>query len=433
VTSELQPRTPPADPAPSPDRARTLALRYRAVRRARAALAAPLSAEDQGLQSMPDASPVKWHLAHTSWFFETVVLEQAVPGYRPFHPEFRVLFNSYYDSIGEQHPRPERGLLSRPSRDEVLDYRAHVDAGILRLLEGGALPPEPLDVVELGLHHEQQHQELVLTDVKHALAQNPLHPAYAELPEPPRAEPAPLRWLGHDGGVRWIGAEASGFAFDNERPRHRVFVAPFEVASRPVTNGEFLEFVRDGGYHTPTLWLSDGWAAREKEGWEAPLYWERADGGFAVQTLGGRRALRPDEPVAHVSYYEADAFATWAGARLPGEAEWECTAVRAPVAGNLAESGLLHPAPAPPEARAPAQLFGDVWEWTRSPYVPYPGFRPLPGSLGEYNGKFMSNQLVLRGGSCVTPRSHLRATYRNFFYPHQRWQFGGIRLARDRA
>jgi ergothioneine biosynthesis protein EgtB len=406
-----------------------LADAYREVRAATEALCAPLSAEDCAVQSMPDASPVKWHLGHTSWFFETLVLE-GLPGHAPFHPAFRALFNSYYQSVGEPHPRPERGVLSRPSLEEVRAYRRHVDARILRLLDGGA-PANALDVVELGLHHEQQHQELILTDLKHAFSRNPLRPAYRERAPEPAGRAGPLRWHGFEAGLREIGHAGAGFAFDNERPRHRVFVEAFEIASRPVTHAEYLDFVRDGGYVRPELWLSDGFAAVAARGWRAPLYWEERDGEWSAFTLGGMAPLRGDEPVCHVSHYEADAYARWAGARLPTEAEWECAAEGAPIEGGFVESGRLHPAPSPPAGRRPAALFGDVWEWTASAYAPYPGFRPLTGSLGEYNGKFMSNQIVLRGGSCATPRSHVRASYRNFFPPDARWQFSGIRLARS--
>src|SRR5262245_37214876 len=405
-----------------------LAEVYREVRAATEALCAPLSPEDCGLQSMPDASPVKWHLAHTSWFFETLVLE-GVPGYAAFDPAFRVLFNSYYQSVGDQHPRPERGVLSRPSLDRVLDYRRHVDAGILRLLDRVA-PASALDVVELGLHHEQQHQELVLTDLKHAFSRNPLHPAYRERAPEPAGRAQPLRWVGAEGGLREIGHAGPGFAFDNERPRHRVFVEAFEIASRPVTNGEYLDFVRDGGYSRAELWLSDGFAAQAARGWRAPLYWEGEGDARSAFTLSGMAPLRRDEPACHLSYYEADAYARWAGARLPTDAEWECAAAQAPLAGAFVESGRLHPAPSPAAGPHPAALFGDVWEWTASAYAPYPGFRPLAGSLGEYNGKFMSNQMVLRGGSCATPERHIRRSYRNFFPPDARWQLSGIRLAR---
>ena len=352
-------------------------------------------------------------------------------GYQPFRREFRVLFNSYYNTVGAQHSRPQRGMLSRPALDEVLAYRAHVDRRVLDLLAHGG-GEALLDTIELGLHHEQQHQELVLTDVKHMLSLNPLRPVYREASPPSFAETAPLRWHDRPGGAGWIGHDGGSFAFDNERPRHRTLVEPFALGSRLVTNGEFLSFIEDGGYERPELWLSDGWDAVRTHRWRAPLYWWEEDGAWHTLTLSGPRRVRTDEPVCHVSFYEAEAYARWAGLRLPSEAEWEIFAARAAVDGNLLETGLLHPRPATGSgAKVPSQLFGDVWEWTASPYAPYPRYRPPPGALGEYNGKFMVNQLVLRGGSCVTPRSHVRATYRNFFPPHARWQFSGIRLARD--
>ncbi|HSD10093.1 MAG TPA: ergothioneine biosynthesis protein EgtB [Candidatus Binatia bacterium] len=413
---------------------RSLAERYREVRRATDRLAEPLSPEDCTVQSMPDASPVKWHLAHTTWFFETFVLERGIAGYRPYHPQFRVLFNSYYNGVGAQHPRPERGLLSRPTLDEVRAYRAGVDRRVLDLLERSAV--EPLgDAIELGLHHEQQHQELILTDLKHMLSLNPLRPAYRDCPVAPTRDVVPLRWLHHPGGIAWIGHGERSFCFDNERPRHRVLADAFALASRPVTNGEYLEFVEDGAYSRPELWLSDGWDAVRLQAWQAPLYWQSdRRGAWRVITLSGLRDLRADEPVCHVSFYEADAFARWYGARLPSEAEWEIVAAKAAADGNFVEDGWLHPTGLEAAAAgAPAQLFGDVWEWTRSPYAPYPGYRTPAGALGEYNAKFMCNQFVLRGGSCATPRSHIRVTYRNFFPPQTRWQFSGIRLARDGA
>ena len=406
-----------------------LAARYRAVRATSERLRAPLSAEDCQAQSMPDASPVKWHLAHTTWFFETFVLEPGRAGYQPFAPAYRVLFNSYYQQVGDQHPRPQRGLLTRPSLDEVLDYRAHVDRQLLDWLTGDGATAEGLaSVVEVGLHHEQQHQELLLTDAKHLLGGNPLAPAYATT-APPASVERPFTWRRYDGGVREIGAGATGFAFDNERPRHAALLQPYALASRLTTSGEYLAFIDDGGYRRPELWLSDGWAAVQSRGWQAPLYWDRRDGEWCEFTLSGRRRLDRHAPVCHVSLYEADAFATWAGARLPTEFEWEVAAAERPPTGNLLDSGHLHPIGAAGGGE-PSQLFGDVWEWTRSAYDPYPGFRPLAGTLGEYNGKFMCNQLVLRGGSCATPADHIRASYRNFFPPDARWQFSGIRLAR---
>ena len=399
---------------------------FAAVRSATLALVAPLSAEDMLAQSMPDASPVKWHLAHTTWFFETFVLAE-LPGFRAFDPAFAVLFNSYYHGVGAQHPRAQRGLLTRPDLATVLRYREHVDAAVRDALAGGL--PAPLAArVELGLHHEQQHQELILTDLQHLLACNPLRPASHRV-EPdlrdmsqttPANAPAGPRWRAHPGGVVEVGARA-GFAFDNEGPRHRVLLDAFEVAARLVDNAAYRDFIADGGYRRPELWLSDGWDAVRQHGWTAPLYW---DPGHRTRfTLHGPRPIDPAAPVCHVSFYEADAFARWAGARLPGEDEWECIAADQPVAGNFVESGRLEPA-------ADGGFFGDVWVWTASPYVAYPGYRAPTGALGEYNGKFMCNQMVLRGGSCATPRAHIRASYRNFFPPGARWQFSGIRLAR---
>jgi len=412
-----------------------LAERYRAVRAATDWLTDPLSPEDATVQAMPDASPAKWHLAHTSWFFETFVLERAVAGFRPFHADFRVLFNSYYNSLGAQHPRAQRGLVTRPGLSEVRAYRAHVDREMTALLDRG-LAPELAPLVEVGLQHEQQHQELILTDLKYLLAQNPLHPVYRERPARAGAGSAPAQgWRRFAGGIQSIGHAGPGFSFDNEGPRHRVYLEPFELASRPVTNAEYLEFLADGGYRRPELWLSDGWAEVRASGLAAPLYWEEDGSGWRTFTLAGEGAVDPAEPVCHVSFYEADAYARWAGARLPTEAEWEVAAAEAPVVGNFVESGRLHPAPAPAHAAGHdagmTQLYGDVWEWTASPYVAYPGYRPPAGALGEYNGKFMCNQLVLRGGSCATPASHVRATYRNFFPPGARWQWSGLRLARD--
>jgi ergothioneine biosynthesis protein EgtB len=407
--------------------------RFRSVRAASVGLARPLEIEDYVVQSMPDVSPAKWHLAHTSWFFEQFLLRPQLPGYVPYDARFDFLFNSYYEAVGPRLARDQRGLLSRPTVAEVMNYRAHVDEHMLRLLGSLDSQNELAGLVELGLNHEQQHQELMLTDIKHVLSVNPLQPAYRpDLPQTPvgATRPSAAGWRRLEGGLREVGADArGGFCFDNETPRHRVWVDAFEIARLPVTNGEYREFIAAGGYREPAHWLSDGWAALCQHGWSRPLYWDESlDDEF---TLGGRRRIDPQAPVCHVSFYEADAFARWAGARLPTEAEWELAATGLPVAGNFVDSGLLHPAPAP--AAASGQFFGDVWEWTASAYAPYPGFRPAGGAIGEYNSKFMCNQLVLRGGSCATPADHLRPTYRNFFFPPSRWQFMGLRLARDAA
>ena len=405
---------------------------FDATRALTVALAAPLSPEDQQVQSMADVSPTKWHLAHTTWFFETLLLRPQLAGYREFHPAFNYLFNSYYESIGDRQPRPQRGLISRPSLAEVLDYRAHVDEAMQRLMQrcGDETWREIGGLVELGVHHEQQHQELILTDIKHVLSRNPMAPSY--LPAPP-ARPTgvatPLGWHGHAGGVHRIGAKAGAFCYDNELPSHNVYLEDFRLASRPVTNGEFLEFVEAGGYSQPTLWLSDGWYTVQSEQWRAPLYWQQVDGRWHEFTLRGLEPLDLHAPVTHVSYFESEAYAAWRGCRLPTEAEWEIVAAQAVVEGNLLDATRLHPQPAPPANGHPVQLFGDVWEWTGSPYAPYPGFKIADGAVGEYNGKFMCNQYVLRGGSCATPPGHVRPTYRNFFPAHARWQFSGIRLA----
>ena len=401
---------------------------YRTVRARTLQLCEPLTAEDMVVQSMPDASPAKWHLAHTTWFFETFLLAAREPDFAPFHPRYGYLFNSYYEAVGSRHPRPRRGLLTRPPLAEVRAYRAEVDERVEALLAKG-LDPEAEAILELGLHHEQQHQELLLTDVKHAFFQNPLRPAYAR-PLPLAAEAAPAQsFFAHEGGLVEVGHAGPGFAFDNEGPRHAVYLEPFALASRAVTNAEYLEFVEDGGYRRPELWLHEGFMAVKEQGWEAPLYWEREEGAFTTFTLHGPRALDPSEPVTHVSFYEADAFARWYGARLPTEEEWEVAAAGAVEEGAFAGGGRFQPAPARPGAMA--QLLGDVWEWSGSAYRPYPGYRPAADALGEYNGKFMCNQLVLRGGSCATPEGHVRTTYRNFFHPDARWQFSGLRLARD--
>ncbi len=411
-----------------------LAQRYGAVRRASEALSRPLAPDDYGLQAMPDASPAKWHLAHTSWFFETFLLKPFLPGYRPFHPRFEHLFNSYYEQVGAPFPRPNRGLLSRPTVDEVLRYRAQVDeamAALLATVEERHWTEVAARTV-LGCHHEEQHQELFLTDIKYNFSVNPLQPAYREdLPAAAPGAGTALNWIAQPGGTAEIGHVGDGFAFDNETPRHRTLLAPHALAARLVTSGEYLEFIEAGGYRRPEFWLADGFRAAREHRWQAPLYWEKSDRRWWSFTLAGRRPLNEHEPVCHVSFYEADAYARWAGKRLPTEAEWEAAAQRQRVQGNLRESGRLHPAPASP-GDEPAQFFGDAWEWTASPYTPYPGYRAAAGALGEYNGKFMVNQLVLRGGSCVTPADHVRASYRNFFYPADRWQFSGIRLADDR-
>ena len=408
---------------------------FTATRQQTDALAEGLSAEDCMLQSMPDASPVKWHLAHTTWFFETFVLERAVPGHRCVDPAYRQLFNSYYVGVGERHPRPERGLLSRPSLKEVQHYRRTVEQQVAALLQLPALKDDIAALIELGIHHEQQHQELILTDLKHHFSRNPMAPAYrpesATAPSPDRS----ITQVRLEGGAVEIGHAGSGFCFDNELPRHLVWLAPFALASRLVTNAEYLAFIEDGGYERPELWLSDGWDTRTREGWAAPLYWRQpaSGGAWQVYTLHGLRPLEAREPVCHVSYYEAEAYARWAGARLPTEAEWEAAAQQtAPTTaasrGAMLDDGRFHPRAAP-AGDGLVQMYGDVWEWTQSAYLPYPGFRPAEGAVGEYNGKFMINQMVLRGGSCATPASHIRASYRNFFPPQARWQFSGIRLA----
>ncbi len=410
--------------------------RYHEVRAATERLCAPLEIEDYCVQSMPDASPTKWHLAHTSWFFETFLLEEYDPGHRPYHSSYRTLFNSYYEAVGPQHPRPRRGLLTRPTVDEVFRYRSSVDERISALLQRPGHPEELWARLELGMHHERQHQELLLTDIKHAFSCNPLRPAYrTSAPHSTASEGTDFAWCGHDGGVFEVGHEGASFSYDNERPRHEVLVRPFELASRLVTNHEFLEFIEDGGYRRPELWLSDGWVARRAGAWTCPAYWEGGDGAWRLLTLDGMRELEAHVPVCHVSFFEADAYARWRGARLPSEQEWELMAARAPIEGNFLERGALHPLPATRStARSgpdPRQMFGDAWEWTSSPYLAYPGYTPEPGAVGEYNGKFMCNQFVLRGGSCATPGSHVRATYRNFFPAPTRWQFAGFRLARD--
>jgi ergothioneine biosynthesis protein EgtB len=412
-----------------PAQGEMLERRFRAVRALSRAIAGPLSDADATLQPSPDASPAKWHLAHTTWFLETFVLRDHVPGHAPHDPRWAFLFNSYYDGEGARHPRDRRGMLSRPSLDEVLAWRETVDAAVLRALPG--LPDAALTLVALGLQHEEQHQELMLTDMLAAMAENPLLPAVWERAPERSPDPGAIGSVRFPGGVAEIGHAGPGFAFDSEQPRHRVLIQPFELADRAVTNGEWLRFVEAGGYSTPGHWTADGWAWVKEQGVDAPLYWRRDGEGWARFGLDGLQSLELAEPVCHISWYEADAFARWAGARLPTEAEWEVAAFALdPASGNQLDAA----GPVRPRAAAGTglrQMFGDVWEWTASPFTPYPGFTPAAGTVGEYNGKFMCNQFVLRGGSCATPRGHLRASYRNFFYPHQRWQFCSLRLARD--
>jgi len=427
-------RLDPAETAISDgDGSHDFAPRYCDVRALTEELAAPLSPEDQTVQSMPDVSPTKWHRGHTSWFFETFLLERFMPEYRVYHPRFAFIFNSYYETVGPRHPRPQRGLLSRPGVDEVAGYRRSLDGAMLDFLD---LPMgnDARFLVDLGLNHEQQHQELVLMDIKHVLSRNPLLPVYRATRDDVALAgggAAPLSFVAYDGGVTEIGHHGPGFAFDNEGPRHEVLLRPFALATRTVTSGDWLDFMADGGYRRPDLWLSDGWAVVQGEQWQAPLYWTQAGSEWEVFTLAGPRPVVQAEPVCHVSYYEADAFAHWAGARLPTEAEWEVAAREHPVDGNFLDLGRLHSEAATPSGDTPVQFFGDVWEWTPSPYSTYPGFRPAAGAVGEYNGKFMVNQQVLRGGCCATPPGHTRATYRNFFPPASRWAFSGLRLARD--
>ncbi len=414
----------------------SLADRFLAVRAMTDALAERLTPEDLMVQSCAEASPVKWHLAHTTWFFETFVLREFVPGYRPFDKDFFWLFNSYYKSLGNHPEKRLRASFSRPSLDQVLAYRQHVEAGVLQLLNTNA-SAAALERIELGMHHEQQHQELIATDIKHAFWSNPLQPVYARESLPRAAQSRHSgEWLSYPGGLIEIGHNGEGFAFDNEFSRHRVHLVPFQIASKLVTCAEYLAFMRDDGYRRPELWLSDGWDTIAAQGWQSPLYWHAEPAGtWNVFTLHGIIPLADllSTPVCHVSYYEADAYARWAGSRLPTEFEWEHVAATVSISGNLLESGMLHPQAAADTSNSnqPAQIFGDVWEWTQSAYTAYPGYRPAAGALGEYNGKFMCSQIVLRGGSVATPVSHIRPTYRNFFSPPTRWQFSGIRLARD--
>ncbi len=406
--------------------------RFRAVRSASLQLVSELSAEDQCVQSMPAASPTKWHLAHTSWFFEAMVLQAFVPHYRCFDARYAHLFNSYYESLGPRHARELRGLLTRPPHGEVLRYRRHVDEAVESLSSAGAPAAQAASLLELGLNHEQQHQELMLTDIKHAFYLNPLKPAYRRSEPAAAGSPAPLRWHDHSGGVQQVGHAGAGFAFDNEGPRHAVLLRPFQLSSRAVSCGEYLDFVVDGGYRRGELWLSDGWTAVRNQGWNAPLYWEpNGNGRFNVYTLSGLQPLNPGEAVCHLSFYEACAYATWAQARLPTEFEWEAAAATWSGTLHRADPIGLHPEAADVATGRPEPMCGTVWQWTRSSYDPYPGFRPDAGPASEYNGKFMVGQLVLRGGSFATPPGHIRITYRNYFPPDARWQFSGLRLARD--
>ena len=428
-----------SSPATSPVPGIEIAARFAATRQRTLAIVAPLTPEDMMVQSSPDASPVKWHLAHTTWFFESFILRDFVPGYLVFNPDFAWLFNSYYQSFAAFPEKRLRSSFSRPALDEILRYRAHVDQAMERLLAGDP-PPEVLQRAELGANHEEQHQELLLTDILHAFFTNPLRPAYLDDPAPhaPASPTRPLRFTGFLGGLVEAGHQGDGFAFDNESPRHRVWLDPYSLADRLVTCGEYAEFMADGGYKRPELWLSAGWDAVQENDWRCPLYWSHADDAWTLFTLRGERTLSAmaSAPVSQVSFFEADAYARWAGLRLPTEFEWEAAAEGHPIEGNLLDSGNLVPMPGASspatnllQDQGPAQQWGDCWEWTASAYLGYPGFQPLPGSLGEYNGKFMSGQMVLRGGSCITPAAHIRASYRNFFSPETRWQFSGIRLA----
>lgn len=409
---------------------------YKEVREFSHTLAEPLEIEDYVVQSMADVSPTKWHLAHTSWFFETFVLSKALKNYKSPNSQYAYLFNSYYVQAGERHLRPKRGLISRPTVEETYSYRNHVDESMIQLMESASEKEwqELCSVIEIGIHHEQQHQELIVTDIKHVLSENPLNPAYRSNNNHNESNTAEeLKWVDFDEGVFNIGNEGNGFGYDNEYPSHKVYLNPYKLASRLITNSEYIEFMEDGGYETPEIWLSEGWATVEENNWRAPLYWQKKDGKWMQFTLRGLREIEPDEPVTHVSYFEADAYARWAGSRLPTEAEWEVAASNIPVEGNFVDNMNFHPVSLKNGTNGIIlrQIYGDVWEWTQSSYSAYPGYTPAPGALGEYNGKFMCNQMVLRGGSCATSKSHIRKTYRNFFPTNARWQFMGIRLAKD--
>jgi ergothioneine biosynthesis protein EgtB len=410
-----------------------LLSKYNSVRSFTEKLCAPLEIEDYVIQSMPDVSPTKWHLGHTSWFFETFILEKAVPDYTPFHSLYNYLFNSYYIQVGERWHRPTRGLLSRPTVKEIYEYRKYINNNIIDLVEtcDDKLYNEIAPIFEIGLNHEQQHQELLLTDIKNVLSINPLNPVYSERKINFSNNTPVLDWAEFEGGVVEIGSDGTGFNFDNETPVHKEFLYPFKLANRLITNKEFINFIEDDGYKTATVWLSDGWATVENKEWKAPLYWELKDGEWWNFTLNGFRKVNPDEPVCHLSHYEADAFAQWKSCRLPSEAEWEVASGNLPNAGNFVENENHHTIPVGKTIEGLSQMYGDVWEWTQSPYTAYPGYKALPGALGEYNGKFMNNQIVLRGGSCATSQTHIRNTYRNFFPSHSRWQFTGLRLAKD--
>jgi len=407
----------------------TLSAEYQRIRRYSEEICSPLAPDDYQIQSIVQTSPPKWHIAHVTWLFETFVLPRFKPGYKVFDPRFDFIFNSYYYTHGRMHLRGERGLLSRPTVEQVYEYRAYVDQAMLQLIEeiNESRWSEFVFFVTLGLNHEQQHQELTFMDIKHNFSTNPLKPAYRDDLQIPAGKSRPMRWLERPGGIHQIGHDGNGFGYDNETPRHDVLLQDHRLADRFVTNGEYLDFINDGGYSNPALWLADGWALLQQKQWNAPLYWEQSDDGWNQFTLGGLRPLNPHEPVCHLSFYEADAYARWCGKRLPLEAELEHMLAEQPVEGNFSDSNLLHPAPAGDDG----QWFGDLWAWTGSPYSAYPGFKPLAGSVGEYNGKFMSNQMILKGGCCATPAGHSRASYRNFFYPDERWAFTGLRLAED--
>jgi ergothioneine biosynthesis protein EgtB len=413
----------------------SLEHRYQQIRQTSEKICQPLAIEDYPIQSMPDVSPPKWHLAHTTWFFETFILREHLPGYTVFHPQFGYLFNSYYEAIGARHPRHQRGMLSRPTVAEVYSYRAHVDRAMTKLLATATENPDLVSLITLGLHHEQQHQELLLTDIKHILALNPLRPIYGhDLPSQPPATDSTFQWLKYPSGLYSIGHQGDEFAFDNESPRHQIYLQEYQLGNRLVTNGEYREFIEAGGYRSSKHWLAEGWMIVQSQQWQAPLYWELIDGEWWIMTLGGLQQLddspagklHQQQPVCHVSFYEADAYASWKGKRLPTEAEWEIATIDLTPIGNFLDSDYLHPIPA---NNLHHQFFGDVWEWTQSAYLPYPGFQIADGAIGEYNGKFMCDRMVLRGGSCVTSASHIRPTYRNFFPLDTRWQFSGIRLA----